>query len=569
MSEEMTFLISVVVEPTPYVAINEMLYATDGVSAAINADYLRAGDADSPLDNFVFKLVSLPTSGLLRLNGTQLNVNGTFTQADVDNHRVTFEGGPQGTDSFTFTVSDESYNESSPQTFLITIVPVDSQPYLVINQTLSVSEGGSATIDQFVLLVEDADTDAEHIVFTIQSLPEHGNLYFNASPLSVGSTFSQAELLEGRLSYGHNGSETSGDSFTFTVADESAHAIGLTTFSVSVLSVNDVPIAEPDGPFSVSEDGTLVIPLADLTANDLDPENDVIYVVEALQPLHGTVYYDEETESFVYTPNANYNGPDEFDYVLSDGTDTTSGMVTINVTPVNDAPIAHADALATGTGTSLEFTQETLAANDVDMEGDDLSVAGLHGHPSHGSVTWHADGSFTYTPSAGYVGLDSFQYDVTDGQYESRATVWIEVGPLVVLQAGGTNLTLAEDGSVALKLSRDRIDGQAATHFRLSVLGGTLSRGGQPITSTTNVTSADCARRLHVHAGGRLQRPGHAHDHAGQRRGQLVRSELFRREDRDDYRHAGQRCAGRRCEFVFALRRRLALAGRPRRARQR
>ena len=64
---------------------------------------------------------------------------------------------------------------------------------------------------------------------------------------------------------------------------------------------------------------------------------------------------------------------------------------------------------------------------DSDPEEDPLSAALVTG-PSHGTVTLNANGSFTYTPAAGYDGTDSFTYRASDGSLNSSpATVTITV----------------------------------------------------------------------------------------------------------------------------------------------
>jgi hypothetical protein len=83
-----------------------------------------------------------------------------------------------------------------------------------------------------------------------------------------------------------------------------------------------------------------------------------------------------------------------------------------------------------------------VAANDRDPEGAPLTATVVSG-PTHGSLTFAADGSFIYTPVAGYTGADSFTYVVGDGTGVSNlATVVITVkpagGPVVQPPSGGT-----------------------------------------------------------------------------------------------------------------------------------
>ncbi len=72
---------------------------------------------------------------------------------------------------------------------------------------------------------------------------------------------------------------------------------------------------------------------------------------------------------YTYTPNANFNGTDTFDYTVTDGTLTDVGTLTITVNPVNDAPVAVDDAITTNENTPVNSTFD-LQANDTDADGD-------------------------------------------------------------------------------------------------------------------------------------------------------------------------------------------------------
>jgi PKD repeat protein len=67
--------------------------------------------------------------------------------------------------------------------------------------------------------------------------------------------------------------------------------------------------------------------------------------------------------------------------------------------------------------------------NDIDVDGDPLIATKLT-DPVHGTVTvFNADGSFDYTPNFGFVGTDSFMYQIDDGYCTDTATVYITVDP--------------------------------------------------------------------------------------------------------------------------------------------
>lgn len=79
--------------------------------------------------------------------------------------------------------------------------------------------------------------------------------------------------------------------------------------------------------------------------------------------------------------------------------------------PDNEAPVARNDAYAVPNGMPVEFD---LRANDSDADGDAL-VATVVAGPSNGTLTQLPDGTFRYTPDAGFSGNDAFTYRVSDG----------------------------------------------------------------------------------------------------------------------------------------------------------
>jgi VCBS repeat-containing protein len=109
----------------------------------------------------------------------------------------------------------------------------------------------------------------------------------------------------------------------------------------------------------------------------------------------------------------------------SGGTDTQ--QLSVTVTNGNDAPVAVNDSYSTAEDTGLNVPVVGVLSDDTDADGDTLTAVLVSG-PAHGSLTLNPDGSFSYTPSAGYSGADSFSYQANDGTVPSAtATVSITV----------------------------------------------------------------------------------------------------------------------------------------------
>ena len=156
--------------------------------------------------------------------------------------------------------------------------------------------------------------------------------------------------------------------------------------------------------------------------NDTDADADKLTATLVTGVLHGTLSLNADG-SFAYVPTAGFSGTDSFTYKVSDGVLTKQRGRAISVSEhppvaVNDAyTITHDHTLITTT-TGYNGTQSVLA-NDTDADSDKLTatlVTSVH----HGTLTFNADGSFTYVPTAGYTGTDSFTYKVSDDPMTSN-----------------------------------------------------------------------------------------------------------------------------------------------------
>ncbi|TDR48896.1 outer membrane protein OmpA-like peptidoglycan-associated protein [Tahibacter aquaticus] len=198
---------------------------------------------------------------------------------------------------------------------------------------------------------------------------------------------------------------------------------------------NTAPNANDDS-ITVARDAAAT-PIAVL-ANDTDPENDALSVTGITPPAHGTASFS--SAGVTYTPAAGYVGTDTFTYSISDGyggSDTATVTVTIGDAG-NRPPVAVNDSARTAAATPVTVN---VLGNDSDPDGDSLSI-GAVGTPAHGTVVRNSNGSVTYTPVAGFEGVDSFSYTVSDGRGGSAtATVSVTVGD----GGGGNRPPLARD----------------------------------------------------------------------------------------------------------------------------
>ncbi|OEF09633.1 Ig-like domain-containing protein [Vibrio genomosp. F10] len=165
-----------------------------------------------------------------------------------------------------------------------------------------------------------------------------------------------------------------------------------------------------------------------------DSNGDSLVYSQTSAPENGTVVVNPDG-SWEYTPNENYNGPDNFTVEVSDGRGGTDTLVVqVGVTPVNDAP-TFVDEGNQLLGSSLEVVtkeDEALsgAVQATDIDGDDLTYT-LISQAENGTVTLDEDGNWEYTPNEEYNGSDTFDIQVSDGQ-GGFDTVTIDVTILAV-----------------------------------------------------------------------------------------------------------------------------------------
>jgi RHS repeat-associated protein len=199
-----------------------------------------------------------------------------------------------------------------------------------------------------------------------------------------------------------------------------------------------------------------------------------------------------QTEAAIRVPvNGDYDVEADETFNLSITPQGGGATVTATATIISDdtqnPPVAIADSYATINGLPLTVNATFgVLSNDTDIEGSTLT-ASLFSAPSQGTLNLNADGSFIYTPGAGFTGVDSFTYRAFDGiGYSAPTSVPITVSPIVVsspnvvegnagTQQAVFSIKLSQPLSADLVLNYQTVDGSAVAGSDYTAANGTLT----------------------------------------------------------------------------------------------
>jgi gliding motility-associated-like protein len=247
------------------------------------------------------------------------------------------------------------------------------------------------------------------------------------------------DALTGFITYTPAENYTGNDSFRYSVKDADGAISNYATVTVSILPINDAPVALNDQATSRQ------VPInLDIIANDIDVDNalDASSIVIMSDPTNGSLSIDNTTGSVTYVPNIDFLGNDSFTYQILDPSGATSNIasVSILVTPANKPPVALEDQASYSL--NFPFTIDVLA-NDSDPDHllQELTIVSVS-DPNIGSVTLE-NGIVTYHPT----GMEqsatiTFSYILQDPEgLTDTATVVIDYiyQPLVVSEGFSPN----------------------------------------------------------------------------------------------------------------------------------
>ena len=306
--------------------------------------------------------------------------NGTVS---IDGSNVIYapDADYNGSDSFVVSTTD-SNSATVTQTITVTVNSVNDVPTISIDSTLTTDEDNNSTLSFSLSDVEDSE-----LTLSVESQATNGTVSIDGS----------------NVIYAPDADYNGSDSFVVSTTDSNSATV-TQTITVTVNSVNDVPTISIDSTLTTDEDNN-----STLSFSFIDVEGDNVAATQKTPPENGSITIDGRT--ITYIPEPNFSGTDSFVITLTEnGAFIEDRTISVDVNPVNDAPVSTNDFVALNENSSSTFS---VFDNDSDIETDTLALE-IVAQPEFGTLTDNGDGTVTYTPNIGFDGVDRFEYQAVD-----------------------------------------------------------------------------------------------------------------------------------------------------------
>ncbi len=305
---------------------------------------------------------------------------------------------------------------------------------------------------------------------TVDQVPSIGQvLRPDGSVVLPGASLSPADL-DG-LSYqppaDYDGTAPVG-SFVYTVVSNGATSTGTTT--IQVTPINDAPVAT-GGNVTGPEDVNLQVSLLGedrdgqvtlVTVTGLPPGSTLLLADGVTPVAVGQTLTPDQATNLIFRPAPDFNGTAVISYTVTDneGSVSAPGDMRVTLTAVNDAPIARPDLATVAENTPASGN---VLGNDLDIDGPSLAVIQftVNGNsfapgtqvdlPGVGTVVVAGDGSYSFTPVAGFTGdVPVLGYTVSDGSLSATSTLSLNVTPALRPEISISDVTVNEAAGTAV-----------------------------------------------------------------------------------------------------------------------
>ena len=409
--------------------------------------------------------------------------SGTLSFTDTT---ITYTPAPDfnGTEYIGFDVRDSSDGTIATASATITVTSVNDAPVTVDDNGTIVEDAAQTS---FYVASNDSDDD------TVTS-----SLVISAATISSGDTSGTVSYSDGNVLYTPSSNYNGTTVISYTVADTySTPETGTGTLTVTVTAVNDAPVTTS----TVSSPQTESI--VEDTATDIDmstyitdtADSDSISITSVTYTGNGVVSITGDDLIISYTPDTNFNGDENIYYSAADSNGgTVSGMLTVSVSSVTEAPVAVADSATVNEDSTANLIDVKLNDTDDDDAYADLVISSpaITTTTALGTVTTAGSVSISgqklsYTPAANFYGTEVITYTLTDtdGLTDTAGTLTVTVtntndGPTAVNDTAST----AANTAVTIAVLDNDTDLEADT---LSINSVSPSSNGTTTISGTSI----------------------------------------------------------------------------------
>lgn len=407
--------VEIVVNPTslsssqaPHVQVVETLTISNTGTVALDWQIEEANTVTQLDNQFASRAGAANCAAPSDIPWASVNpTSGTVPTMSADTVAVTFNSTSYAPGVYTGTLCIASNDVTNPLvTVPLTMTVVPNTPPVAMANAYATTQDTPLIVNAPGVLGNDSDVDGQGLTAVLDTTVSQGTLSFNA---------------DGSFVYTPTAGFQGEDSFTYT-ADDGLDSSNVATVTITV--ENTAPVAVADD-YSIGRNGVLTVTAPGILDNDSDVDGQGLTAVLDTTVANGTLALSADG-SFIYTPTLGFVGEDSFTYTADDGVDS-SNVVTVTITVLNTAPVATADSYTATQDSVLTVAQPGVLGNDSDGDGDGLTAV-LITDVANGTLVLSADGSFIYTPTAGFTGSDSFTYSADDGVADSNVvTVTIEV----------------------------------------------------------------------------------------------------------------------------------------------
>lgn len=329
-------------------------------------------------------------------------VNGV--NATINDSTIQYMPNPNfnGLDSIEYWVCDD-FNNCAAAKVYITVKSVNDIP-VANNDTLRIIEDDPTSLIE--VLANDIDADGDSLNVTILTVPSKGVAIVVPDSTIAYTPFPDSNGI---------------DVIAYKVCDtKDSCNVGIAF--IEIMPVNDRPNAIKDSIIIQEDSMNVRIPVL---ANDTDADRDVITLDTVYPPTSGgTIMVSNDT--VIYNPPANFNGLDSIKYAICDTALCDTTYLIVNITPVNEAPIAVQDSITIPEDTSA--IKIAFTANDLEFDGETILVDSvMSGILGNISIT---NDTVCYTPFANANGIDSLKYIITDGTFKDSTYIIINILPI-------------------------------------------------------------------------------------------------------------------------------------------